>query len=66
MEKELVVPKKYGIELKQSARGTWYIGSLSINADTKEEIEQAMKEAIPIATEGLEEIQKRVSKVLND
>ncbi len=61
---QVLMPKKYGIELKRSTRGEWYIGSLSINADTKEEFEQAMKEAIEIASEGLEELQKRVAKIL--
>lgn len=37
-----ILPKKYGIELKCSARGEWYIGSISIHTDSKEDLKEAL------------------------
>jgi superfamily II DNA helicase RecQ len=53
-----VIQKKYGIELKRSSKGDWYISSLSINADTKEEFERAIDEAKEIANKKFSDVQE--------
>jgi len=47
---------KYTIDLKQSAKAFWYVGSVKISAETKEELEKALEEAIEIATKQIEKL----------
>jgi len=41
---------KFSIEIKQSARGVYYLGSLRINTDTLEELETLMNSTLPKVT----------------
>ena len=61
---ETVIQKKYGIELKRTSKGVWYIGSLSITADTKEEFEQAIDYAKEIANKKFSDIQEMGDKLM--
>jgi len=61
---EAVIQKKYGLELKRTSKGVWYIGSLSINADTKEEFEQAIVDAKEIASKTLSDVQEMGNRLM--
>ncbi|MCH7568749.1 MAG: HRDC domain-containing protein [Nanoarchaeota archaeon] len=61
---EAVIQKKYGINLKRTSKGVWYIDSLSINADTKEEFEQAIIEAKEIASKTLSDVQEMGNRLM--
>lgn len=61
---EAVIQKKYGINLKRTSKGVWYIDSLSINADTKEEFEQAIDEAKEIANKKFSDIQEMGDRLM--
>ena len=61
---ETVIQKKYGIELKRTSKGVWYIGSLSITADTKEEFEQAIDYAKEIANKKFSDIQEMGDRLM--
>jgi len=61
---EAVIQKKYAIELKRTSKGVWYIHSLSINADTKEEFEQAIDEAKEIANRKFADIQEMGDRMM--
>ncbi len=39
--------KKYHLELKQNVGGTWYVGSLKINANDLQELDQLISSAVP-------------------
>jgi len=37
--------KKYDVELKQTAKGEWYVGNLHVESDTLEELDNLIKES---------------------
>ena len=53
METEIIKSSKYSIELKQSTKKEWYIGSIKINSDNKEELKDALDDAVDLATKKL-------------
>jgi len=57
---------KYGIEIKCTSKGVWYIGSLSINADTIEEFERAIDEAKRVANKNLNNLQEISGGINNE
>jgi len=48
---ELIKTPKISVELKQTAKGAWYLGSLKVNTDYLEELESLI-EAISVKIEG--------------
>ena len=64
MNNDNIKPDKYFVEIKQSPRGKWYVGSVKIYSNNKEELKEALEEACNIATERLDHINnpnKRIS-----
>lgn len=47
---------KYSIEIKQSSKGNWYVGSIRVNSNNKEELKEALEQACNIAIERLDYI----------
>lgn len=47
---------KYSIELRQSSKGKWYVGSVKINSNNKDELKEDLEEACNIAVERLDNI----------
>lgn len=47
---------KYSIDLKQNSKREWYINSVKVNVDNKEELEQSLREVVKIALQELKEI----------
>ena len=52
----IIKPDKYSIEIKQSSKKEWYIGSIKVNSNNQEELELALEEACNIAIKKLEHI----------
>ena len=53
---------KYHIEIKQSRKGKWYIGSIKINADNKDEFKNLLDEVVGMALNKLNFINKQMKK----
>ena len=51
-------PKKYKINIDCTKDGEWYLKSLSINADTKEEFKETLEEARRVVKYGFSSIGK--------
>ncbi len=45
---------KFSVELKQTAKGEWYAGSVKVVANTRGELEQLLSEAVIVAKNELE------------
>jgi len=39
--------KRFGVELKQTAKGSWYVGSVKVYADTTEELDRLIDTTVP-------------------
>lgn len=59
---EIISLRKYSIEIKQSAKRKWYIGSIRINSDNEKELEKALDEACDIAIRKLDFIDRHEKK----
>ncbi|MBI5072722.1 HRDC domain-containing protein [Candidatus Woesearchaeota archaeon] len=53
MESEIIKSSKYSVEIKQSLKRRWYIGSIKINSEKKEELKEALDDAMDIALKKL-------------
>ena len=52
---------KISLELKQTARGEWYIGSVSINVSTLEEAKSLLDSAVYLTQEKINSLKSRES-----
>jgi len=48
--------KKYEVEFKQSAKGSWYIGSIKIGVDSENEFEEVMGKGIEMTTKMIKKL----------
>src|SRR3989344_257675 len=48
--------KKYEVEFKQSAKGSWYIGSIKIGVDDEKEFEEVMGKGIEMTTKMIKKL----------
>ena len=53
---------KYSVEIKQSSKRQWYIGSIKINSDNKEELKEALDDAVDIAMKKLNFIDRHTKR----
>ncbi len=52
--------KKFDVEFKQTAKGSWYVGSLKVGADTVEELDQLIDSTVTFLHTKVDKMNKRV------
>jgi len=62
MDIPIIKSSKYCVEIKQSSKRKWYIGSIKINSDNKDELKEALDDAIDISIKKLNFIDKHTKK----
>ena len=62
--KETIIPKtpKYSVQIRQTAKGVYYLGSLSVNGETLEEIENSVDSALLMITSKIQRLNTSKSK----
>ncbi len=59
---DIIKSPKLNIELKQSSKGIWYVGSLNINAESIEEFENLLLQASLKSKEQIQQLNSQSSK----
>ena len=51
--------KKFDVEFKQTAKGSWYVGSVKVGADSVEELDKVIDSAVTFLHAKMDKINKR-------
>ena|SRR3989338_974122 len=52
--------KKFDVEFKQTAKGSWYVGSLKVSADSVEELDKFMDSTVPFLHTTVDKMNKGI------
>ena len=50
--------KKFDVEFKQTAKGSWYVGSLKVSADGVEELDKLIDSTVPFLHAKIDQMNK--------